>query len=124
MLNIGRQEGMSMLSIVSLIMIGIIILLLAFKIVPPYVEDIKIGTVIKRVANQQGAGSRTAAQLKESLQKGFDVEYITSINPFKDVQIQPRGANAKQIDLVYEVEIKLVGNLSALLYFEHEYEAR
>lgn len=124
MTNIGRQEGMTMWSIASLAMLGIIIILLAFKIVPPYMEDFKIGSVIKRVASQPGAGSKSVPEIIVSLEKGFDVEYVSSINPSKDMQIRPRGANSKLISLEYEVEVPLVGNLSALLYFDHEYEAR
>lgn len=122
-MKLSQQQGMTMWSTVSLVMIGIFFLLLAFKLVPPYVNDIKIGSAIDSVANKAGAGSKTAAQLFESLEKYFDINYITNIVPSKDIEIQPLGENAKLIKLEYEVVIPLSGNLSALLYFEHEYEA-
>ncbi|MFV1996828.1 MAG: DUF4845 domain-containing protein [Acidiferrobacterales bacterium] len=124
MMNIGRQEGMTMWSIVSLVLIGIFFLLLAFKLVPVYIDDLKIGSAISRVAKKQGAGSKSAADLKASLQKMVDVEYISDTSFMSAVEILPRGANAKVIKLEYEVEVPLAYNISALLYFDHEYEAR
>lgn len=124
MMNIRRQDGMTMWSIVSLVLIGIFFLLLAFKLIPPYIDDLKIGSAIKRVANKPGAGSKTADELRISLQKMFDVEYISDTSFVKAIEIRPRGPNAKIINLEYEVEVQLAGNISALLYFEHEYEAR
>jgi len=123
-MNISRQKGMTMWSIVSLVLIGVFFLLLAFKLAPAYIDNLKIGSAIKRVANQPGAGSRSAPQLIERLEKMFDIEYVSSINPRKDIEILPHGANAKLIRLEYEVEIPLAGNISALLVFDHEYETR
>jgi len=124
MTNIRRQEGMTMWSIVSLVLIAIFFLLLAFKLIPVYMDDLKIGSAISRVAKKSGAGSRTSAELKVSLQKMFDVEYISNDLVINEIVIQPRGANAKLIKLEYEVEVPLAFNISALLYFDHEYEAR
>lgn len=123
MRKIGRQEGMTMWSMVSLALIGIFFLLLSFKLIPPYVNDFKIGSAIERVAIKAGAGSKSAAELLASLEKMFDVNYISNINPRQDIEIQPLGENAKLIKLEYEVVIPLSGNLSALIYFEHEHEA-
>lgn len=123
-MNISRQEGMTMWSISGLVLIAIFFLLLAFKLIPAYMDDLKIGSVIKRVANQPGAGSKSSPQLITSLEKGFDIEYISDGRIIKEVEILPRGANAKLISLAYEVEIPIVGNISVLLIFDHEYEAR
>jgi len=123
-MSIRQQQGMTMWSIVSLVLIAVFFLLLAFKLLPAYMEDLKIGSAIKRVAKQPGAGSRTVPQLVERLEKMFDVEYISDTRILKEIEILPRGANAKLLRLEYEVEIQLAGNISALLYFDHEYEAR
>ena len=123
-MNISRQKGMTMWSIVGLVLIAVFFLLLAFKLVPAYMDDLKIGSAIKRIANQPGAGARSAPQLIERLEKMFDIEYITSVKPGKQVEILPRGASAKLIRLEYEIEIPIAGNISAVLYFDHEYEAR
>lgn len=122
-MNISRQEGMTMWSILSLSLIAVFFLMLAFKLIPAYVNDLKVGSAIKRTANKPGAGSKTVADLKVSVQKMFEVEYISDTSFVNAIEIQPRGANAKIISLEYEVEIPLVGNISVLLYFEHEYEA-
>ncbi len=123
-MSIRQQQGMTMWSIVSLVLLAVFFLLLAFKLLPAYMDDFKIGSAIKRVAKQPGAGSKTASELKLNLQKMFNVEYISDTRVVNEIEIQPRGANAKLITLEYEVEIPLAGNISALLLFDHEYEAR
>lgn len=124
MKNIGRQEGMTMVSIAILIMFGMIILLLAFKILPAYYDDSKIGNSIESVSERPGAGAKTSAELLTSIEKMFNVDYVSASDVLKEIDIRPKGERTKVISLNYEVEIELVGNLSALLYFEHEYEAR
>lgn len=124
MMSMGRQEGMSMWSIVIVIMIGMFFLLLAFKILPAYYDDSKIGNSIEAVAKRPGAGARTSAELKSSIEKMFDVDYVSASNIVQEIDIRPKGDRMKIISLEYEVEVPLLGNLSALIYFEHEYEAR
>lgn len=124
MLNIRQQTGMTMWSIIIVIMLGMFFLLLAFKILPAYYDDSKIGNAIESVANRPGAGLKTSSDLKESIEKMFSVDYISADYLIKEIKILPQGPRNKIISLEYEVEIELMGNLSALLYFEHEYKAR
>ncbi|MCG6976378.1 MAG: DUF4845 domain-containing protein [Acidiferrobacterales bacterium] len=124
MQTVKQQQGITMWGMMGLALIGIFFVLLFFKLFPPYMEDMKIGSAIKRVANQPGAGSKGPAELVESIDKMFQIEDITRVTAAKDVEIIPRGENARLIKLEYEVVVPFAGNISILLEFDHAAEAR
>ena len=119
----NRQQGMTMWGMASLALAGIFFALLFFKLFPPYMEDIKIGSAIKRVAEKPGAGSRGPAELLESIDKMFSIENINR-SAHKEVEIVPRGESAKLIKMEYEEVVPFAGNISILLEFDHAVEAR
>ena len=121
---VARQEGMSIWGILGISLIGIFFLLLLFKLMPPYLDDLKVGSAIERVAHRPGAGSMTADELIISIDKMFDVENISHVSAQKDVEIVPRGDTVKIIKLDYERVIPLTANISVLIYFDHSVEAR
>jgi hypothetical protein len=121
---VARQEGMSIWGILGLSLIGIFFLLLLFKLMPAYVDDLKVGSAIERVAHRPGAGSMTANELLVGIDKMFDIENISHVSAQKDVEIVPRGDTVKIIKLQYEREIPMTANISVLMYFDHSVEAR
>lgn len=121
---VARQEGMSIWGILGISLIGIFFLLLVFKLMPPYVDDLKVGSAIERVAHRPGAGSMTANELLDGIDKMFDIENISHVSAQKDVEIVPRGDTVKIIKLQYEREIPLTAHISVLMYFDHSVEAR
>ena len=124
MQTLKRQQGMTMWGMASVTLIGIFFVLLLFKLFPPYMEDMKIGSAIKRVAQKPGAGSQGPAQLQESIGKMFDIEDVTVVSAQTDIEIVPRGDSAKLIKLKYEKVVPFAGNISILLEFDHAVEAR
>lgn len=118
-----RQEGITMWGMVSIVLIGIFFMFLLFKLLPPYMEDIKVGSAISRVAKKPGAGSMSPLEIKESVTKMFDIENISNIDLEKDLEIRPRGDVGRSIRLSYEREIPMTKNISVLMYFDHQAEA-
>jgi hypothetical protein len=119
----SRQRGLTLWGVALIIFIAVFFLFLAFKLVPPYITDAEIGSALRRVATQPGAGDLSVDQIRASISKQFDVDYIRSMDPYKDVQVQATSAG-KTLVADYSVEIPLVGNISAVLYFNHEVQVR
>jgi len=124
MQTLKRQQGMTLWGVTGLALIGVFFVLLLFKLFPPYMEDMKIGSAIKRVAQKPGAGSQGPAELQESIDKMFSIENVNVVSAQKDIEIVPRGDNAKFIKLKYERVVPFAGNVSILLEFDHAVEAR
>lgn len=123
MIKSRKQNGMTMWGILGLVFIGITLVFLFFKLLPPYIDDWQAGAAIKRTAVKANARSMTPTEIRETIEKQFDVDNVRHLDVKKDIVISPKG-NGKLIQLEYEIEIPLVGNLSALLYFDHEAEVR
>ena len=124
MKKLAKQDGMSMWGVIGLILIGLFFMLLLFKLMPPYMDDIKVGSAIKRVAKKPGAGSKSANELLISIEKMFGIENISHISAAKDIEIVPQGDTAKIIKLEYEREVPMTGNISVVIFFDHSVEAR
>jgi hypothetical protein len=114
-----RQEGMTMWGMVGLVLIGVFFMFLLFKLLPPYMQDLKVGSAISRIANKPGAGSMSPGEIRQSITKMLDIENISSIDVPNQVEITPRGSTGKTIRLEYEREVPMTKNISVLLYFDH-----
>ena len=112
-----QQRGMTMWSAGFVIFIAIFFLFLFFKLLPPYLEDLKVRTAINGLAAEPDAASMSKRNLVESLRKRFDIDNVTNV-PADDLKVEARG-KAKFLHIKYEVVVPLAYNVSALLEFEH-----
>lgn len=123
MRTMGRQEGITMWGIMMIILIGVFFLFLFFKLFPPYMQDAEISSQLSSVATSPGARNMAPSQVLQSIEKRFEIEDINDINVNTDIKIVPDG-NSYAIDLNYTVELKMIGNVSVLLYFDHHVPVR
>jgi hypothetical protein len=122
MQGIVKQRGITLWGIAFVIFVGVFFLFLAFKLVPPYMTDWNVASALKHVANQPGASGLSPAQLRAGISKQFDIDYINSMDPY-NIQVSASDSGAT-ISADYSVEVPLMANISALLYFNHQYQVR
>jgi hypothetical protein len=113
-----RQHGMTMWSAAFVIAVVVFFLFLLFKLLPPYLEDLKIKTALDGLASEPGAGAMTKAELVSHLAKRFDIDYVTNVQA-RQLGVDVRG-NSKILRMNYEIVVPLAYNVSALLEFNHE----
>lgn len=103
-------------------MIGVVVffLFLFFKLLPPYLEDLKVTTAINGLASEANAGAMSKGELVNRLSKRFDIDDITNVKP-NQLRIETRG-RVKYMRLSYEVVVPMVYNVSVLLEFDHARE--
>jgi hypothetical protein len=117
----NRQRGMTMWSATFTISVLAFIIFLAFKLIPAYSNDFTIRTALERLVKHPDIGSMSKAEMADSLNKRFVVEYVDNVDPMKQLAVEKRGRN-KVIRYGYDVVIPLFYNVSVLLDFEHVYE--
>jgi hypothetical protein len=122
MQSIVKQRGITLWGVAFIIFVGVFFLFLAFKLIPPYMTDWNVGSALKRVASQPGASGMTPRELRASISKQFDIDYISSMDPY-NIQISATDSG-ETISSNYSVEVPMMGNISALLYFNHTYQVR
>lgn len=100
------------------------IVFLIFKLFPPYMESFKAKNALESVARSPDVGTMSKADIAMALGKRFDIDNIDTIDPAKNLYIEPRGRNARLVSLRYEVVVPLFYNVSLLLDFDHSKEVR
>jgi hypothetical protein len=96
---------------------------LLFKLYPPYLEDFKVKTALESLSKQSDIGSMSRADIAASLEKRFDIDNVSEVDPKKDLTVETRG-RVKIISISYEKIVPIVGNVSILLQFDHQKEVR
>lgn len=118
----NRQRGMSMWSTMFVVGVLVFFLFVLFKLIPPYLEDMKVKTALDGLLREPNAEAMGKADLVERLDKRFDIDNVTNVKA-KQLEIRPMG-KLKAITLSYEVVVPLFYNVSLLLEFNHARQVR
>jgi len=114
---LAKQKGMTFVGFVIATGIALVLLLVAIKIMPSYIEFFSVKKVLVSASKKPNFNSMTKAEIVQSFDKSADTNYITVVNG-RDL-IFTTGANgSKIIGIQYVVVKPLVFNLSALMDFE------
>ena len=119
-MTLKQQRGMTMWSTAFVIGVVVFFLFLFFKLLPPYLEDLKVSTAINGLASEANAGTMSKTELVHRLEKRFDIDNVTNVKP-NQLTIEARG-KVKYMRLSYEVVVPMMYNVSALLEFDHAHE--
>lgn len=115
----SRQRGVTMWGMFMISLMVVFFALLLFKLIPPYLQDLKVKTALASIEREAGSGMSNP-EIMTALRKRFDIDDIEHVE-LADITIQRRGA-FKVISIQYEAVVHLVLNISALMEFEHAAE--
>lgn len=115
-----QQYGMTMWSAMFVIGVAVFFIFLLFKLLPPYLEDMKVRSALEGLSREANSGGLTKVELVQRLEKRFDIDNVTAVKASQMV-IEARGRQ-KVMRMTYEVVVPLVYNISALLEFDHARE--
>lgn len=89
-INRAAERGMTTLGLLILLVFVGIFLYAGVRLVPVYLEDLKISGTFKKLEEEFSGGSTTKREIQKSIGKRFDVESVTVISS-KDVKIRKTG---------------------------------
>lgn len=112
-----QQHGMTMWTAAFTIFVAVFFLFLFFKLLPPYLEDLKVETAINGLAAEPDAGAMSKAALVSHLGKRFDIDNVTNVGAGQ-LTVETRGGE-RVLHISYEVVVPMAFNVSALLDFDH-----
>jgi len=122
MKEIGKQKGLTLWGVGMIILIGLFFLFLFFKLFPPYMEDMEIGSILRNFAISSESHNMSPEEAVESVRKRFEIDNIRNAG-VKDIKIVPDG-DTYAVEINYVVEVEMLGNVSALLDFRHRNKVR
>jgi hypothetical protein len=118
-----RQRGMTMWGLLFVLGVIAFTLFLVFKLLPPYLSDLKVRAALDSLVRQPDAGAMGKAEIMTALYKRFDIDNVTHVKLETDLSIEARDRN-KVIRIRYEAVVPMAYNISALLEFDHAREVR
>jgi hypothetical protein len=108
-----RQQGVSLMGLIIGAVILILVVLLAMKVLPPYLEFFTAKKFITQIAQEQRGG--TVLDIRRSWQLKTAIEDVKSINE-KDLEITKEGGEVV-ISFSYRKDVPLFLNVGVYLDF-------
>ncbi|GAB4509562.1 MAG: hypothetical protein Tsb0026_10030 [Sulfuricaulis sp.] len=123
MQNPKRQSGMTMWSLLFVIGTLAFFLFLLFKLIPPYLGDMKVKGALESLGRQPDAGSISLPEIQEAIRKRLEIDSADDFDLSNSLTITAKG-KTKVIRINYESVTPMLLNASILLTFDHSIEVR
>jgi len=111
----GKQRGMTFISWLFVLAIGIFFILIAIKMVPTYLENFAIKEVLATVEQDRGSRELSGMRLKDNVLKRFKINGVYDF-PRDKIKIE-KSKRGRQILINYEVRKPVVGNVFIVMSF-------
>lgn len=117
----NKQYGMTFISLAALLSAGGFVLMVFFQMWPSYLNNFKIKDAMAATESMPSIETMSESEIRQSLQKRFNIGYVEGIDTNKDIQIIKKGTYLS-VKTEYEVIKPIVGNVSVLMYFNEGFE--
>ena len=117
-----KQQGMTMLGMLILIAFVGLFVFAGIRLVPIYLEHMKIEAVLSGVVTEFDGQSASPKQIFNYIEKRFDVESVRVIRA-RDVEIN-KVDNAIEVAAAYSNTTPFVANVSFTVDFDERVEIR
>jgi len=115
---ISKQRGLTLISWIVVIVFVLFQGVIAMNVIPVYMTDATVGTIMKELPNDPVAQRASVKQLKIIVAKKIRMNSVYTIKP-EDIKVKKgRGENIVVIN--YEPRGKLIGTLDYIVSFHHE----
>ena len=117
----SRQKGMTAISFLLMFVLIGFFTLLTLKLAPIYMEHFKILSTLNAIKQESGIAEKTPQEIAKLLQKRWDINYIDRIKADQSVFVE-RHHGYVTIQVAYEVEEPVMGNVSVLVKYDDSIE--
>lgn len=116
MMNVRKQQGLSLSSLLVWAIILTVSAIFSMKLVPVYLEHSVIEKNLTSIAKDANAGNLDINQIRMSFSKYAQIDNIKSING-QDIIIDRDGGRVN-LSAKYTSKIPLIANISLLIDFD------
>ncbi len=114
----SRQQGMTAIGFLLMFILIGFFSLLTLKLFPIYMDHFKILSTLEALKHESGIAEKSPHEIMNMLQKRWDINYIDRIKADKSVFFE-RHPGYMKIQVAYEVEEPVLGNVSVLVKFDN-----
>ncbi len=115
-----KQQGLTLISIVFILVFICTVVLLVLKIAPIYMNHGKVVNALEALEAMPEIKSMSKRQIETSLSKRFNLNYVEDVT-LDDVEIV-KQPDYLSVRISYEVVQPIIGNLSVLVDFDDGFE--
>ena len=117
----ARQRGMTFLGLLILILVVGTWVYAAIRVVPLYLENMKIASTLEKVRDEYSANPGTTDfMIRKAIERHFDIEMVTAISD-RDILIQRKG-DVFVVTAAYEATAPFAYNIEFLVTFDRTVE--
>lgn len=120
MKSINKQRGMTTIGWILVFLLIAFFALMALKLVPVYLNGFKVASIVKSLKEDREIGSMSNRQILSTLDKRFDIDMVSGVEP-EDIYIE-QGKGVKIITIDYEVRKNFLGNIDFVISFVESVE--
>lgn len=113
---VRRQKGMTTLGIIILVAFVGIFAFAAIRLVPVYLNYMKVAQVVAGVTEEFDGAGATSSMIRSSISRRFDVEMISQIRA-KDVTVK-KVDGGYEVTAVYSHKAPFIANVSFVVDFD------
>lgn len=114
---IGKQRGITLLGFIMVLAVVGVFAFVGFKLFPVYAEYYSAVTDLKASCKEPDAPRATLQEMRNKLDRRFNISYVSSINTSKDLKLIKTG-DVKALNIKYEVRKPLIYNLDFVAKFD------
>lgn len=116
-----KQRGMTFLGIVVLVIVVGAWVYAGIRLVPKYLEYMKIAATLEKVRDEYGSNPEsTEFMLRKAIERHFDIDMVNAIDA-NMIEIR-RDGGTFIVRAAYEDTVPLAGNVSFLVTFDKTVE--
>ncbi len=115
-----KQKGLTLISIVFILVFIGSVVLLVLKIAPIYMNHNNVANAVEALKEMPEITKMSRREIEMTLLKRFNLNYVEDVT-LDDVEIIKRPGYVK-VSIAYEVVQPIVGNLSVLVEFDDSFE--
>ena len=110
----ARQSGLTMIGFLFVLVVVLIAALLAFRVIPAYIEYFSVQKALQGALND--SNDLTRADVMRRIERRLGAEYIDSVHA-NEIEVT-RANNVTTASVAWQNKLHLLGNASLLLEFD------
>lgn len=120
--SIRRQHGLTMISWMFVIAIGIFFILIGFKMIPVYMENYSLRHSMMGMQDDKRLRDEGPSGIKKSLQKRLRINGVYDL-PMEAITVTKEDGHLR-LDVKYEIRKPVAGNVAIVMSFAESVEIR
>lgn len=111
-----HEQGITFIGVLALLVLAGFIVLLAVKLIPPYINNWQVKEGLASVAEQPDIGSIGRDGLRIQVSREFSIGYVSDVRISRDLSIT-RAPYGYMLTMNYIVKVPVIANITALIHF-------